>query len=64
MLPDGIGGAITEALTRAGAQVTLTHTGNPEHTAAVDALVRGIQEQGGSAQGNPDEYHSPTTVRL
>jgi len=41
----GIGGAVTEALTQAGALVAFTHTGDPERRTEVDALLARIQEK-------------------
>ncbi len=45
----GIGGAISETLARAGAEVTFTHTGNPERRQEVEALLARIADQGGHA---------------
>jgi 3-oxoacyl-[acyl-carrier protein] reductase len=42
----GIGAAITETLSRAGARVTFTHTGDPERRSAVESLVTRVQAEG------------------
>ena len=47
----GIGGAITETLACADAQVIFTHTGNPAHQGVVDALLARISEAGGQVEG-------------
>lgn len=45
----GIGGAVTETLAQAGANVVFTHTGNPEHSDAIDALLSRVQALPGDA---------------
>ena len=42
----GIGGAITEALATAGANVTFTHTGSAQHQDTVDHLVKRLWARG------------------
>ncbi len=51
----GIGAAIAEALSRAGAYVVLTWTGKPENRARVDALVEGLRAAGGSVQAEASD---------
>ena len=46
----GIGGAVTEALARAGANVAFTHTGRPERQGAVEALLARIRDRGARAE--------------
>lgn len=46
----GIGAAITECLCKAGATTVFTHTGNPEYTERVDALVETIENASGSVK--------------
>ena len=46
----GIGGAVTEALAQAGAQVTFTHTGRPERQGVVEALLARIRDRGARAE--------------
>jgi 3-oxoacyl-[acyl-carrier protein] reductase len=46
----GIGAGITRLLCRAGARVVFTHTGNPQHAARLEALLREIRAEGGAVQ--------------
>lgn len=46
----GIGAAITEVLSRAGASVVFTHTGNPDHQDTLKELLNRIREAGGVAK--------------
>ena len=43
----GIGGGITETLSRAGARVTFTHTGDPARQGAIESLVARVHAEGG-----------------
>jgi 3-oxoacyl-[acyl-carrier protein] reductase len=46
----GIGEGIVRVLCRAGARVTLTHTGNPRYADRLDSLLREIEAAGGQAE--------------
>jgi len=45
----GIGAAVAEVLAQAGAFVTFTHTGNPQHRSRLDELLARIRDRGGQA---------------
>lgn len=47
----GIGAAITETLTKAGAEVVFTHTGNPAYADSVHSFLKRLRAQGGKVSG-------------
>ncbi len=61
----GIGAAIVRLLCRAGASVDFTHTGNPDHAAALAALLAEVRRDGGDARAHAvDASDGPATRRL
>jgi 3-oxoacyl-[acyl-carrier protein] reductase len=46
----GIGGAATELLSRAGAVVVFTHTGDPKRKDSVDEILNRVHKEGGRAE--------------
>ena len=47
----GIGEGITRLVSRAGARVVFTHTGNPDHAARLEKLLAEVRSAGGWARG-------------
>jgi NAD(P)-dependent dehydrogenase (short-subunit alcohol dehydrogenase family) len=46
----GIGAGITRLLCRAGARVVFTHTGDPQHAARLEALLREVRAEGAAVE--------------
>jgi 3-oxoacyl-[acyl-carrier protein] reductase len=61
----GIGAGIVQCLSRAGASVVFTHTGNPASAARIDALLAAVRGEGGAAEAVVlDAREASGTTRL